>query len=428
MRSRVLWRRSATAIGAYLATVLGFLATVVATRELGVDEYAKLAAVLAATAFFQVLFDLTIEEALVKYGFRYTESQRWGRLRRLFEVALAFKLAGGLLGGLAMVALAPFASRVWGAGGVLVPMLVAATIPLAQAPEAIAGGAIILRGRYDIRAAFLAISMALRLAGLGVGCLYGITGGVIGMAVAQVIATVAICTAGLAAFRRFPASASEPIADDGRGLRSFLVQSTVASSLLSVRASLGTALLPIVAPIVQAGYFRNAQAPATGFAALSGPARLVLLTEQTRDFEAGRHDRLYGMLRRYIVGTALLMLVAVPLLWWWMPLFLGLAYGHAFRVHATDAARLVLVAAALQLVWGWTKSFPVSIGRPGLRIVAQSVEIAVFVPLLLVFAAKWGATGAAAAMLVSTAVFCALWVVLLARVRNDRIRTEALAT
>ena len=37
-----------------------------------------------------------------------------------------------------------------------------------------------------------------------------------------------------------------------------------------------------------------------GFAALSGPARLVMLTEQTRDFEAGRHDRVLRMLRRYI--------------------------------------------------------------------------------------------------------------------------------
>ena len=250
----------------------------------------------------------------------------------------------------------------------------------------------------------------------------------IGLVIAQAVATAAICIAGVAAFRRFPSAPAEPIAEDRRGLRSFLVSSTVVSSLVSGRAALGTALLPTVAPIVQAGYFRNAQAPATGFAALSGPARLVLLTEQTRDFEAGRHDRMYGMLRRYITKATLLMVVAVPLLWWWMPFLMGLAYGHAFRVHAATAARLVLVAAAIQFILGWTKSFPVSIGRPGLRIVAQSVEIAVFVPLLLVFASKWGATGAAAAMLVSTVVFCALWIVLLARIRNDRVRTEALAT
>ena len=122
-----------------------------------------------------------------------------------------------------------------------------------------------------------------------------------------------------------------------------------------------------MAPIDQAAYFRNAQAPATGLAALSAPARLVLLTEQTRDFEAGRHAAMYSMLRRYILGAAAVMVVAVPVLWLLMPWLMQIAFGADYREHATTAARLVLIAAALQFIWGWTKSFPVSIGRPGLR-------------------------------------------------------------
>ena len=47
--------------------------------------------------------------------------------------------------------------------------------------------------------------------------------------------------------------------------------------------------------------------------------------------------------------------------------------------------------------------------------IVQAIEIAVFVPLLLVFASHWGATGAAGAMLVSTVVFCAVWSVVLLR-------------
>jgi len=308
---------------------------------------------------------------------------------------------------------------------VLVPMLLAASIPLLQAPEGVAAGALILRGRYDVRGAFLALSMALRLTGVGVGCLWGVTGGIVGLVVAQVVATACVSAVGLAAFRRFPQRASEPLDEDAPGLRRFVISSTAASSLVSSRTTLGTVLVPAVAPIEQTAYFRNAQAPASGLTALSAPARLILFTEQTRDFEAGRHEQMYAMLRRYIAGTTVLMLVVVPLAWWLMPFLLGLAYGQAFRDHATDAARLVLVAGALQLIWGWTKSFPVSIGRPGLRLVAQSVEIAVFVPLLLVLASKWGATGGAAAIVVSTAVFCALWAVLLARLRNERVLPEA---
>ena len=41
---------------------------------------------------------------------------------------------------------------------------------------------------------------------------------------------------------------------------------------------------------------------------------------------------------------------------------------------AVDAARLVLVAASIQLVLGWTKSFPVSIGRPNLRLITHGAE------------------------------------------------------
>jgi O-antigen/teichoic acid export membrane protein len=419
MRSRVIWRRSATAVGVYAATALGFGTTVVATRELGVENYARFAAVIAASTFFQQLLDLTIEEALVKFGFRYAEGERWGRLRRLFEVALAFKLFGGVVAGIVIVALAPLSKQVWGTEGVVLPMAVAALIAVAQSPENVAAGAIILRGRYDIRAFFLALSMAVRLVGLAVGCLYGVTGAFVGLLVTQGVATLAIGLAGIAAFRRFPSAAAEPIGSDVPELRRFVIHSSIASSLVSGRAALGTALMPVVAPLVQAGYFRVAQAPATGFAALSSPARLVLLTEQTRDFEAGNYGRMYSMLRRYITLTTIAMVVAVPVLWVAMPWIVGLVYGHEYRLHATTAARLVLLAAALQFVWGWTKSFPVSVGRPGLRVVAQAFEIVAFVPLLLVLGHRYGASGGAGAMLASTALFCALWVVLLARIRSS---------
>src|SRR4029078_12158475 len=139
-------------------------------RGLGVSDYAKFAAILAATGFFQVLLALTGEDALVKCGFRYVETEQWGKLRRMFEIALGFKLAGGVLAGIAIAGLAPFAQQVWGVGGVLgamlsarsaqqvwgagvvrVPMRIAALLRVVQAHETVAGGAIILRGRYDVR-------------------------------------------------------------------------------------------------------------------------------------------------------------------------------------------------------------------------------------------------------------------------------------
>ena len=122
-----------------------------------------------------------------------------------------------------------------------------------------------------------------------------------------------------AAYRRYPRAPRTPLGEDAREIRVFAIQSTIASGLTSLRTSLPTVLVGVVASARQTGYFRAAQAPSTAFASLSAPARLVLLAEQTRDVEHGRADRAYALLRRYIAGTALLGLVITPVLWWAMP-------------------------------------------------------------------------------------------------------------
>src|SRR5262249_43455737 len=96
---RLLVRRSLTVVGIYSSVALGFVATVVAAHELHTKgRFGDYATVLFATAFFQSFFDLTVEEALVKYGFRYSTRGAWGRLRGLFTGALGFKLVGSALG------------------------------------------------------------------------------------------------------------------------------------------------------------------------------------------------------------------------------------------------------------------------------------------------------------------------------------------
>ena len=417
MRSRLFWRRSSTALGIYLSALLGFAATLVAASALGLDDFGRFALVMAAAGFFQTLLDLTVEEAVTKYGFRYATAERWGRLRRLFERALAFKGIGAVLAGLALVALAPLAEPLFGTSGLAAPLLVAALLPLVQAPEGLAGTALILRGRYDVRSFFLALSMALRLAAVAIGAQAGVTETMVAIVVAQIVATAAVGTAGLAAFRRFPHGASEPLGDDSPGIRAFVLQSSLATGVVSLRTTLTPLLLGTVSSIAQVGAFRVALTPQQGLTALSAPARMILLTEQTRDWERGEHVKVLAGVRRYSAGAAVLMAIVVVPLFVWMPDLLRLL-GDDY-VGATDAARIVLVAAVLQFVFGWTKSFPVSIGRPNLRIVTHGVETAVLVPLVLILGARWGATGAAVAVLVSTVVFCAHWTLLFARVRRE---------
>ena len=111
------------------------------------------------------------------------------------------------------------------------------------------------------------------------------------------------------------------------------------------------------------------------------------------------------------------MAIVVPPAYILMPWLVGTLYGDDYE-GASDAARLVLLAGALHFVFGWSKSLPVSIGRPGLRVLAHGVESLVMIPLVVVLGREWGAEGAAGGVLASAVVFCAIWVVLLARIRS----------
>ena len=418
MSSRLTWRRLATAVGLYLSMALGILATIVAARSFSLGEFGLYATVLAAAGFFQALLDLTVEESLTKYGFRYSTAEQWGPLRRLFRRALELKLAGGVLAALALLALAPAAHWIFGADGLTVPLLVAAALPLVQAPENVATTALLLRGRYDLRAAYQSVSMGLRLAAVAIGVRYGISETIAAMVAAQVVSTLAVGAVGVAAFRRFPQEPAAGLAEDRRSIIAFVLQSSAATGLISLRNALAPLLLGVVSGPTQGGLFRIAQAPQTGFNSGSAPVRLILLTVQRRDWERGRKEHVLLGVRRYTLIAAALCVVLVPLFWWLMPDLIELVFGSRY-LPATDAARVVLLAAAVQLAVGWSKSFPTTIGRPGLRLLTAALETAVLLPLVILLALEWGATGAGLALLVSALVYALLWGVLYARVARE---------
>ena len=417
--SRLLVRRSLTAVGIYASVVVGFLATVVAGRLLTKQEFGDYATVLYATAFFQTLFDLTVEEALVKYGFRFVTREEWGLLRSLFRSALRFKVLGSTLGGIGLLVLAAFVpSRL------ATPLVIASLIPIGQSLEGLAGSALYLRSRYDVRSGFLVWSMIMRLAGIAVGAQYGLVGAMVGVVVAQLLATASIGVVGWIAFHRFPSVPAEPLGEQRRGIWTFIAQSSAATGVLALRGGLAPLLLAGVSTTTQVGIFKIAQAPQTGFQALSAPARMVLLTEQTREWEQGRQSAVLRQVRRYSASAALLAVVAVPPLWWLMPHLITLVYGSRWA-DATNPARLFLLTAAVQVVVGWTKSFPVTIGRPRLRIWTHGLETAVVLPLVVVFGAEWGATGAAGAFLAGMVVFAIAWAAIFIRIRPEDVRHPA---
>ena len=98
MSSRVLRRRSATAAWIYVAVACGIVGDRSSPRASSASRSSACSRPRSsAVGFFQTLLDLTVEESLTKYGFRYVAAQDWGRVRRLFRQTLLLKLVGGAL-------------------------------------------------------------------------------------------------------------------------------------------------------------------------------------------------------------------------------------------------------------------------------------------------------------------------------------------
>jgi O-antigen/teichoic acid export membrane protein len=253
-----------------------------------------------------------------------------------------------------------------------------------------------------------------------VGARFGLAEAIAGVLAAQVVSTASIGVVARIAFLRFPRADPRPLGEDRRQIGSFILQSSAATGVLALRGGLAPLLLGAVTSTTQVGLFRVAQSPQSGFQALSAPARMVLLTEQTRDWERGLQAAVLRGVRRYTLAAAGISIVLVPPLLVFIPDLIRWINGPEY-LGAVSAARLFILAAAVQLVVGWTKSLPVTIGRPGLRIVTHGLETIVVLPLVIVLGARWGAAGAAGAVLAGMCVFALAWAIIFVRIRPEDV-------
>jgi hypothetical protein len=171
-----------------------------------------------------------------------------------------------------------------------------------------------------------------------------------------------------------------------------------------------------------------AQAPQSGFQTLSAPARMVLLNEQTRDWN-GAINRQCCAACRYSSGALLIRCARTAALIF-LPTLIRWIYTSAY-VDATlrvchDCGRRAVRRRLDEVL-------PVTIGRPGLRS-SHGIETIVVLPLVVVLGAEW-APPAPPAMLVGMVVFAVIWVFIFLRIepsdvqqprgRRDRSRDES---
>ena len=419
MSSRVLRRRSATAAWIYAAVACGIAGSIVAARVFGLDDFGVFMTALVVVGFFQSLLDLTVEESLTKYGFRYVTGEDWGRLRRLFRQALLLKVVGGVLATLLVVALAPFADEIFDADGLEQALLAAALLPLVQSSENVGATALLLHSRYDLRSVYQAGSAALRLVAIVIAAPLGVTEALVAIVVAQTISTVVISFVGAVALRRFPAGAGEgarrgragdphvrPAVErrDRRHLAAHDADPVDPRRRLGHDAGRSLPHRDDTADRPRGGELARAPRPAHGADPRLGEGRaLECAGRGAQLLEVGGRDHGRG-------GAGVLR---------------GHAVAHPDRLRLgvrrrrPRGAESILIAAAIHFALGWTKSLPVTIGRPRLRIVTHGLETIVAIPLVALLGDEWGATGAAVGVLVSTVVFALAWLVVIVRLRDE---------
>ena len=414
-RTKRWWLRAGqTSAGVYVATAIGFVATLVAARTLGPGGFGALELAVVTVAAVATLLDFSLEEAVIHHGARALAAGDPGGLRSLIRTSLRIDLAIGIAVFGILLATAPLAADAV-SDGRLAPSLIrlAALEALIVTVNGTTGALLVVCGRPHLRAWSSAVANAARLAGVVVaalaetGALGMLTGLVAGSALGAGVQAVLAWRTGRNAWAGAPAGrVSVPVGEVVR----FAVQSSVTTTLIALRIAAISVLLGRSLGPAAVGIFAAAMFPVTLAEVASSPLRLLMIPEQATLAARGRPDVVWKGIVAYAKGSILVGLPAVALGWLVLPGLLPLLYGESFDA-AVRPARILLVAALAGFVVAWSKALPAALGRPGVRTAMSLVELALTVAALAALAGR-GVTGVAVALsAVAVVSACAWWFV-----------------
>jgi O-antigen/teichoic acid export membrane protein len=413
--SRRWWRRAGqTSAGVWASTALSFLATIIAARGLGPEEYGSVMLAVGVVALVSTFLDVTLEEATVFHGNRALLDADLTGVRALLRVSLKVDVGIGVLVAGALVALAGPIAHAVNTDPTLVRL--AALTPLVTTADP-TGSAVLLVARLaHLRAWSMAATSVFRLLAVLVAVQIG--GGelvVISYAVGGAAGSLVL---GMLAWRIVqrewdagPVRSAAPVS--GWTLARFGFHSSAATSVYAVYGSVVPIILGASAGPKAVGIFFVAMVPVIAANVLTGPLRLAMFPEQARLAAGGRVD----VLRRYVKGYTLvgfglgsaLAIVAFFVMPWALPLL----YSSKFE-SAVEPARILLIAAVFYAALSWGKTLTAAVGRPQVRTLMAAVELALVAPLVVALADR-GAEGGAIAVSAGSVAVGVVWLIVAPR-------------
>jgi O-antigen/teichoic acid export membrane protein len=431
-RRRSWWRRSGiSSLMIWAATGITVISTLIAARGLGPIEYGELVLALALATLVGMLLDLTLDEAVVRLGYRSLAEGRLGDLGTMLRTALGIDIAVGVAV-FAVIALgAPLLTAVGGGEVDAALVRLAGLGVLAATLDGTTTGVLLLAGRPELRGwTLLAVGLTRLAAVLAALELGGQSAVLIAYAAATAVGGA---FQALLAWRvgwrhwRGAGTATGSAMVWGRRLIRFGIHTSLATTITGANFWLVPVLLGALAGPKAVGVFSVGFFPVVLANVFSGPLRLNMFPEQVK-LAAQRRDPL---LHQSIAGyTRIALAIGVPAAvagWFVVPWLIPAVLSSSFD-DAVTPTRILLVAAVAQLAYGWAKTFPAAIGRPQIRTFVSVVEIVITVSLLLALH-EAAAEGAAAAVSISSAVLLVLWLSIAARVLSARrMRREHVET
>jgi O-antigen/teichoic acid export membrane protein len=156
----------------------------------------------------------------------------------------------------------------------------------------------------------------------------------------------------------------------------------------------------------QVALYQVATLPLTAAALASAPLRMALLPEFARLYAAGALEALRQAVRTYVRVAAALGALGVLVGWLVLPRLVVLVFGDDY-VHAGRIGRVVLIAAALELMLGWGKLLVPAAGRPQLRTAVAAIQLTLVVSVLAWLGGD--AEAGATAVTITSGAGCLLW-------------------
>jgi O-antigen/teichoic acid export membrane protein len=370
--SNLGWRQRVRRVAflSWIGSLLAMATGIAMARLLGVADYGQAILALSITGFLAMLLDLTLDEAVAYYGTRSLVASEPGQLRELLNTALLIDALVGLSIGLIMVLSAPLLSRLVTESEGLSPLIRAgALVTIVATLNGTSAGALYIANRPDIVVGAQAMTALLRLilviAGAWIG---GALWAILAMALAQLIGSA---LQGLLAWRHVwqhlpPIRKRFGFITWGRRLASFGIRSSLNTTIASLMGNFVPILLGRLSGSREVGLFAVARLPLTVSSVATAPLRQLLLPDQVWLSASRARKPLADMIKAYTLWGLVIGVPAAVAGWFLLPWIIGVLYSQDF-VSAVPAARILLLPGLLWLVFGWAKTLPAALGRPGIQ-------------------------------------------------------------